>query len=154
MTDLSIQREIVIDAPADVVWRTITEPAQIERWFFDRVELDVQPGGRGTFAFKGRETGEPVTVAIVVETVDAPRRFAFRWGRPTSGTPEPAGSILVDFTLSPEGAERTRLRVVETGLDTVGWPEEEKSRYADDHRRGWEEKLGALAALFGPSRDE
>src|SRR5689334_17467374 len=101
MTDLSIQREIVIDAPADVVWRTITEPAQIERWFFDRVELDVQPGGRGTFAFKGRETGEPVTVAIVVETVDAPRRFAFRWGRPTSGTPEPAGSILVDFTLSP-----------------------------------------------------
>jgi uncharacterized protein YndB with AHSA1/START domain len=151
MTDLSIEREIVIDAPADVVWRTITEPSQIERWFFDRVELDLRPGGRGTFAFKGRETGEPVTVAIVVETVEAPRRFGFRWGRPGSGTPEPAQSMLVEFTLFPEGAERTRLRVVETGLDTVGWSDDEKARYADDHRRGWEEKLGALAELF-PAR--
>jgi uncharacterized protein YndB with AHSA1/START domain len=150
VTDLSIQREIVIDAPAEVVWRTITEPSQIERWFFDRVQLDVQPGGHGTFGFRDRETEEPVTVAIVVETVDPPRRFAFRWGRPRSGTPEPAEAILVDFTLSPEGAERTRLRVVETGLDRVDWPDDEKSRYADDHRRGWDEKLGALAALLGP----
>lgn len=147
MSDLSIQREIVIDAPADVVWRTITEPAQIERWFVERVELDLQPGGHGTFAFTDR-AGEAVTAPIVVQTVDAPHRFAFRWGRVRGELPEPGDSVLVEFTLSPEGAERTRLRVVETGLDAAAWPDDEKSRYADDHRNGWAEKLGRLAELF------
>ena len=42
MTDLTIEREIVIDAPADVVWRTITEPEQIAQWFADRVELELR----------------------------------------------------------------------------------------------------------------
>ena len=31
-----IEREIVIEAPAEVVWRTITEPDQISLWFADR----------------------------------------------------------------------------------------------------------------------
>jgi uncharacterized protein YndB with AHSA1/START domain len=33
--------------PVEVVWRTITEPAQIRQWFADRVELELEPGGRG-----------------------------------------------------------------------------------------------------------
>ena len=42
MADQHIEREVVIDAPADVVWRTITEPDQITRWFADKVELDLR----------------------------------------------------------------------------------------------------------------
>jgi uncharacterized protein YndB with AHSA1/START domain len=41
MTDLAIEREILIEAPADVIWRTITEPDHIARWFADRVQLDL-----------------------------------------------------------------------------------------------------------------
>ena len=37
MTDLTIEREIVIDAPADVVWRTITEPEQIAQHVWDEM---------------------------------------------------------------------------------------------------------------------
>ena len=44
---LTIEREILIDAPAEVVWRTITEPGQISQWFADRVELVVEPGAHG-----------------------------------------------------------------------------------------------------------
>jgi len=51
MTDFAIEREIFIEAPAEVVWHTITEPDQIEKWFADRVELDLGPGGAGTFVF-------------------------------------------------------------------------------------------------------
>ena len=29
---LQIEREVVIDAPVDVVWRTVTEPQQISQW--------------------------------------------------------------------------------------------------------------------------
>jgi uncharacterized protein YndB with AHSA1/START domain len=144
MTDLTIEREILIEAPADVVWRTITEPDQVTQWFADRVELDARPGGEGTLFFE--EVAD--TAHLVVETFDRPHRFAFRWGHPDGETPGPGNSVLVEFTLTAEGDERTRLRVAETGLDAVGWPDDEKARYADDHRGGWEHHLGRLVALF------
>ena len=45
MSGLVIDREVLIEAPAEVVWRTITEPDQITQWFASRVELVVEPGG-------------------------------------------------------------------------------------------------------------
>lgn len=43
MPGLVIEREIVIEAPAALVWRTITEPDQMTRWFADRVDLVAEP---------------------------------------------------------------------------------------------------------------
>ena len=42
MPGLVIEREILIEAPVEVVWRAITEPDQISQWFADRVELVVE----------------------------------------------------------------------------------------------------------------
>jgi hypothetical protein len=38
--------------------------------------------------------------------------------------------------------------VVETGLDETGWPDDEKARFADDHRHGWSVHIGRLGELF------
>lgn len=148
MTDLIIEREIVIDAPADVVWRTITEPEQIAQWFADRVELELRAGGNGTLVFQSRATAQTVSASLVVDAVDRPRRFSFRWGHHDGEAPTPENSVLVEFTLTPEGDDRTRLRVVETGLDVVAWSDDDKARYADDHRHGWAVHLDRLAELF------
>ena len=139
--DLRIEREVLIEAPADVVWRTITEPDQIGRWFADRVELVVEPGAEGYMGFG--DQGGPV----VVETVDRPSRFSFRWNHPRGERPVPGNSMLVEFTLTPEGEARTRLRVVESGHELCAWPEAEKQRYADEHREGWGEFLDRLAGV-------
>lgn len=149
MTDLAIEREIVIEAPADVVWRTITEPDQIEQWFADRVQLDLRPGGAGTFVFEDSATSSEVTAPLVVEAVEPPRRFAFRWSHPEGQAPVAGNSMLVEFLLTVEGVERTRLRVVETGIDLVPWSDEDKARYVEDHRHGWSVHIGRLGDLFG-----
>ena len=146
MADLRIERDVVIEAPVDVVWRTITEPDQITRWFADQVELELKPGGQGYLGFG--EPGEHKGTAIVVETVDQPNRFAFRWNRPHDADPEPTNSVLVEFTLDARGPERTHLRVVESGLELVTWPDEEKRSYADDHNGGWTQCFDRLAVLF------
>jgi uncharacterized protein YndB with AHSA1/START domain len=57
-------------------------------------------------------------------------------------------SMLVEFTLTPEGDERTRLRVSERGHELLAWPDEEKQRYADEHRGGWAEYLDRLAQIL------
>ena len=43
MSGLVIEREILIEAPVEVVWRTITEPDQVSQWFADRVDLVFEP---------------------------------------------------------------------------------------------------------------
>ena len=77
MAGLAIEREILIEAPPEVVWRTITEPDQMSQWFADRVDLVVEPGAHGYMQFG--DQGGPV----VVETVDPPARFSFRWNHPS-----------------------------------------------------------------------
>ena len=79
MADLVIERDVLIEAPAEVVWRTITEPDQMSQWFADRVELVVEPGAHGYMGFG--DQGGPV----VVETVD------------------PAGPLLLPLEPSPRG---------------------------------------------------
>ena len=149
MADLAIEGEVLIDAPVDVVWRTITEPDQISQWFADRVDLVVEPGAHGYMQFG--DQGGPV----VVETVDPPTRFSFRWNHPRGEEPVTGNSMLVEFTLTPEGDERTRLRVVESGHELLPWPEAEKQRYADEHGSGWPTYLDRLATLVGKAdRDD
>jgi uncharacterized protein YndB with AHSA1/START domain len=151
MADLTIASEIIIDAPADVVWRTITEPEQMARWFADRVELDLRPGGEGAFGFQDKAAGSTMTAPLVVETVDAPHRFSFRWSHPQDEAPRPGNSMLVEFTLVPEDAERTLLRVVESGFDDLDWSREKKAEYAADHRNGWAGFMGRLGDLLATS---
>jgi uncharacterized protein YndB with AHSA1/START domain len=142
MPGLGIEREIVIEAPVDVVWRTITDPGQMSLWFADRVDLVIEPGAHGYLQFG--DQGGPV----VVETVDEPVRFSFRWNHPRDEDPVAGNSMLVEFTLTPEGPERTRLRVTETGHELCPWPEEEKLRYAEEHQEGWGEFLDRLVTAL------
>jgi uncharacterized protein YndB with AHSA1/START domain len=141
MAKYPIEREIEIDAPVDVVWRTITEPEQMSQWFAERVELELKPGGRGSLVLEGDP--DP----IVVQTVEPPTRFSFRWNHPPDEEPVAGNSMLVEFTLIAEG-ERTRLRVVESGHDLFGWPDSEKQRYAEEHLEGWSIFTDRLASLL------
>jgi uncharacterized protein YndB with AHSA1/START domain len=138
---LAIEREILIEAPVEVVWRTITEPDQMSLWFADRVDLVIEPGAHGYLKFG--DQGGPV----VVETVDPPHRFAFRWNYPAGEEPVAGNSVLVEFTLTPEGDQRTRLQVTESGHELRDWPVAEQQRYADEHREGWGDFLGRLAQV-------
>ena len=142
MPGLVIEREVLIEAPVEVVWRTITEPDQMSQWFADRVELEAKPGAHGYLGFG--DQGGPV----VVEVVDPPTRFSFRWNHPVAEEPVAGNSMLVEFTLIPEGDERTRLRVVESGHELLAWSDAEKQHYAGEHQEGWAGYLDRLATLF------
>jgi uncharacterized protein YndB with AHSA1/START domain len=148
MADLVIEREILIEAPAEVVWRTVTEPDQMSQWFADRVELVVEPGAHGYMGFG--DQGGPV----VVEAVEPPTRFSFRWNHPHEEEPGPGNSMLVEFTLTPEGDGRTRLRVSESGHELRDWPDAEKQHYADEHRNGWGDFLDSLARVVAKHQSE
>ena len=135
-----IEREIVIDAPVEVVWAVVTEPDQISGWFSDSVELDLRPGGEATFVWDKHGT-----VRGRVERVEPPHVFAFRWVPDHSAEPADGNLLLVEFTLTPED-EGTRLKVVETGFAQLAGSDDERREHFDGHTRGWERELGELVA--------
>jgi uncharacterized protein YndB with AHSA1/START domain len=151
MTVDAIEREIDIDAPIEVVWNTITEPELIRQWFADRVEVQPHPGAVGTLTFRA-DSDDPHTVGIRIVTVDRPRCFAYRWVHPPGVPATDTNSTLVTFTLLAEGDERTRLRVVESGLDGIDLTDAEKHRFAEDHRQGWQIQGDRLRHLFNAGR--
>jgi uncharacterized protein YndB with AHSA1/START domain len=147
MSSYTIERDIDIEAPVDVVWTTITESAQISRWLGDAVELEAQAGGVGTITFSA-DRADPLVVEVTVVAVDPPHRFAFRWCAPPGEAADAGNSTLVTFTLTATADERTQLRVVESGLDDLDWPEADKQKFFDDHGDGWHERGDALRDLF------
>jgi uncharacterized protein YndB with AHSA1/START domain len=134
-----IEREILIEAPVDVVWAVLTEPEHIAGWFSDSAEIDLRPGGEATFDWP--EHGG--TARAWIERVEPPRFLAYRWVRSVGEEQRKDSSTLVEFTLAAEG-DHTRLGVVESGFPQLAWSEEKKEWYAAENTRGWQLELDEL----------
>lgn len=128
-----IERELHVRAPVDRVWQVITDPAYVARWFGDRAEIDLRPGGAAVFGWDAHGDSQ-----AIVERVEPPREFAFRWAR-EKGVPVAGGvSTLVSFSLSPADGG-TRLRLVESGFtDEV---------HQKENSGGWDAELADLVAF-------
>ena len=105
---MEVEREVFLDAPPAEVWEALTDEEQLEDWFANDVEFDLDRGG--VFRWDDGDVRH-----AVVEEVDAERRLAIRWWDPSS--PEESE---VTFTLVaiPAG---TRLTVTETASCDWAW---------------------------------
>ena len=71
---MEVTREVVLEAPVEEVWEALTDPEQLEEWFANDVELDLEPGGDGVFRWDDGEERHAVVEEVVPE-----RRFTFTW---------------------------------------------------------------------------
>ena len=95
---MEVTREIVFPVSPDEVWEALTDPAQLEEWFANDVELDATEGGEGVFRWDDGEERH----ATVVEAKPS-ERLVLDWD--DDGT--------VELTLE-EIEEGTRLSVRES----------------------------------------
>jgi uncharacterized protein YndB with AHSA1/START domain len=140
---MKIGREIFIAAPVDVVWRAITEPDQIVQWFSDEADVQLKDGYVGALTFTERGSKEPTIAQITVQAFEPDRSFSYRWAYEPGVVPGEGNSVLVEFVLVAETGG-TRLSVVESGVDALDWPQEQKDEYVADHSRGWAQHIGDL----------
>ena len=133
----SIERELILPVPPARVWTALTRPDQLSAWFGTRATIDLRPGGEVVFTWDG-PTGQRSTSRGVIETVEPPHRFAFRW----QPSPDAVQTTRVEFTLEPH-PEGTRLRLVESGFASL--PPGLRGGVHESHARGWQRELGELA---------
>lgn len=136
----TVEREIRIDAPRDVVWTALTTAEHIAGWFGQSASFPdgVYQGAEGSFGWQGHGVF-PVRIVTFSPTAE----FAFRWGTPGEPIRED-NSTTATFTLADE-AGQTLLRVVESGFDTLGTAAERRAAM-EDNASGWTEELDELAA--------
>jgi uncharacterized protein YndB with AHSA1/START domain len=140
MTD-RIERDILIDAPVGRVWDVLTGPSHMPGWFSGAsATIDLRLGGRIEFHWK-----EHGTFHATIEQLDAPVAFSFRWALTADEAPVAGNATLVEFTLTAEGPG-TRLRVVESGFDTLAGSEASREEHRSNNVEGWAAALTGIQA--------
>jgi uncharacterized protein YndB with AHSA1/START domain len=126
----SVEREATLDTSPERAWEAISDPAELERWLAEEVELEPVEGAPARFVVDGDEKhGE-------VREVEDGRRISFTWRAPE----EPA--TLVELTLEPLADDGpVRLTVVETA--PAGVP------LAATPAAAWSPRLQAAGASTG-----
>lgn len=146
---LRIERRLA--HPIEKVWRAVTDPAHLSRWFPATVQIvEARPGGALRFVFPGAEA--PPSEGTITE-LDPPRVFAFVWnGEPLriELSADGAGCLLVfthEFTDRPmagsfaAGWHTCLDALVDTLAGRHAAPTPTRSAYAESH--------DAYVAAFG-----
>src|SRR5690348_7762999 len=104
-----VRREITIQGPIHEVWKAVTE--DLGAWLAADVEVEARVGGPISVRWPDGTTSRGL-----VEVVEPPRRFTFRWRRIAGdiggvrvGTP-----TRVEFALQDAAASRTVVTVTES----------------------------------------
>jgi uncharacterized protein YndB with AHSA1/START domain len=146
MTDatgaLVLYLECTLPAPPEEIFRMLTEPSQLVRWWgphgftIPAADLNLVAGGRYRFRMAPPE-GEPFHLSGEFLEIDPPWRlvFTFRWEEPTPDDRE----TVADLSLQ-SGGKGTRLSLSQGPFLT-----EERVAL---HRRGWTESFEKLQAVL------
>jgi len=126
----SLDREVVICARRDTVFRFFTDSDRWARWWGAGSRVDPRPGGEAVIVYPGGATARGV-----VELVEPVARFVFTYGYEPPGAPIPPGGSRVTITLTEEaGGTRVTLR-----------HEVATSELRDQHVAGWRYQMGVFA---------
>jgi uncharacterized protein YndB with AHSA1/START domain len=103
--------ERIFDAPVGRVWKALTDVDQMREWYFDLKEFKAQVGFE--FEFIVEHEGNTYHHLCRVTDVVPEKRIAYTWRY--KGEP---GDSVVTFELSPDGNNKTRLKLTHTGIET------------------------------------
>lgn len=140
----SIERQLYIDAPPDVVFEVVSQPEHVEQWWPHQARYVLESGSSGELIFDSDNTSETAVSFQVVE-VQPPELFSFRWTHPNGASATTDNSLLVTFRLKADG-EGTMLSMTETGFRERGWEVAVLERKYNEHTTGWDHFLPRLEA--------
>ncbi|OVZ57875.1 vanillate O-demethylase oxidoreductase VanB [Pigmentiphaga sp. NML080357] len=166
-----IEKQIVLRAPVERVWRALTDVGEFGQWFGVKLDQPFAPGRTMTGTFEGGFDEEefrqyqhalglppsdirqplPNAVFCTVERMEPPRVFSFRWipfGIDAECDPEQEPTTLVEFLLEavPEG---TRLTITESGFERVPLHRRQRAFMMNDG--GWSAQAENLRRHVEPA---
>jgi len=132
MTNEPLVIERLLNAPADRVWKAITDKNEMKKWYFDIAEFKAEVGFEFRFS-AGSEKKKYLHLCKVTEVV-AGKKLTYSWRY--DGYP---GISHVTFELIPEG-DQTRVRLTHTGIES--FPRDDRDFARESFTAGWTHIVG------------
>jgi uncharacterized protein YndB with AHSA1/START domain len=142
-----IEKEVLLRAPLERVWRAISDSEEFGRWFGVRFDGPFVAGAslKGVITptivddevAKMQEPHAGKTDTWQIVAVEPQRRLAFRWhpfGVESGVDYSQEPTTLVEFTLD-ETPDGVLLRIVESGFDAI--PAERRASAFEANSQGW-----------------
>ncbi|HEX3889328.1 MAG TPA: SRPBCC family protein, partial [Verrucomicrobiae bacterium] len=134
--------ERIFDAPVALVWRAITTPEDMSRWYFDMKNFKPEVGCE--FSFIVEHEGNVHDHRCKITEVIPQKKIAYTW-RYEGHT----GDSLVTFELFDEGG-KTKLKLTHEGLETFPkLPAYARKNFA----QGWTQIIGTELKQFVESKN-
>lgn len=140
-----IEKQLVIKAPINEVWRAISDSKAFGTWFRANFDGKFEAGNKVS-AHMTIPGFEHMKFEIVVDRVESEKLFSFRW-HPFAIDPSVDYSgepmTLVEFKLEQDG-EATKLSITESGFDKI--PESRRDEAFRMNDGGWSAQSQNLAS--------
>ncbi len=138
---LRIDRTIEIKASQELVWRALTDPAQLGAWFKVSVEGEIALGKEVWMTSQHAGPCEGKRFSARISEFNPITRLAWQWhpgviDSAVDYSREPRTTVT--FTLEPSKGG-TRLSVAETGFDEISV--DRRAKVFGDNDHGWSEVL-------------
>jgi uncharacterized protein YndB with AHSA1/START domain len=134
--------ERVFDAPVETVWKAVTTPGQMSRWYFELADFKPEVGFE--FGFVVQHAGNTYDHRCKVTEVAPQKKIAYTWRYHGH-----EGESLVTFELFREGG-KTKVRLTHTGLETFP---KTPAFARENFERGWTSLIGDSLKDFVENRD-
>ena len=128
MTNGTFVIEQTYRAPISLVWKAITDKAEMKLWYFDLPEFEPKVGTEFIFMGGPAENRQYKHICHVTEVIPT-QKIAYTWRYDGY-----RGNSLITFELSDEGSE-TRLKLTHEGLET--FPADNSDLGKKNFAEGW-----------------
>lgn len=131
-----IIKEVIINAPAEAVWKAITDRDEMQQWYFDIAEFRAEPGFEFRFTGQNEDSQREFAHLCKVTEVIPMKKLSYTWRYENR-----EGNSLVTFELFEENGA-TRVKLTHEGVETfaANGPDFVKTNF----EAGWNEIIGKL----------
>lgn len=143
--NLEVRKTIIINSTPEKVFKDITEPSELVRWFQDQAILEAKVGGRVRFVtlkdlHPDWKLDRDYIMEGKVKEFIPNKKISYTWKfDDTPDFPE----TIVTWRLEQFEGNKTKLE-----LTHIGFTGEEKGNFSvQSHTQGWDEALKKLANL-------
>jgi len=142
MPETTARATIDIHAPRADVWRALTEPEQIRRYFLGGAEVQTDWKVGSPIVFRGEWNGQPFEDKGEIVTFEPEQELAYSHFSPMMGKPDdPENYHLVDITL--DGGAGTTSVILEQSNLTGGVRDEDRAS-REQFEQNWHQMLEGL----------
>jgi len=131
-----IRKNVIVDAPAEIVFKALTDEKELVQWMPQEAKIDARVGGELEFKYHWGDRGLDTVLRGKILELEPNRRLSYTWDAETTNHQPRITGAVVTWVLDPLPDGRTSVTLIHSGVG---------KEFSQDTERGWSHYLSQLA---------